>query len=139
MSRRGEEIPAGESGPGDICCGGGGSGDAPAAAAGADVRTAARYLGTGLLGLTAWWLVYRALSPFAKWVTFSLLSLPPGRPLSLHLDHPRLARVTFAVSFVPDECPVWANARTVSVEPYLHLALPPGETRHWWVEHGFAA
>lgn len=109
MSRRGEEIPAGESGPGDICCGGGGSGDAPAAAAGADVRTAARYLGTGLLGLTAWWLVYRALSPFAKWVTFSLLSLPPGSRRSsavefFLLEAPKvlllLALVVFAVGIV---------------------------------------
>lgn len=70
---------------------------------------------------------------------FALLNLPRGQPLRLELDHPRLARVTFAASFAPDECPVWANACTVSVEPYLHLALAPGETRHWHVEHGFAA
>jgi hypothetical protein len=69
---------------------------------------------------------------------FALLSLPAGRPLRLEVDHPQLAGVTFATSFAPDECPVWANARTVSVEPYLHLSLAPGETRHWHVEHGFA-
>ena len=70
---------------------------------------------------------------------FALLTLPPGRELSLSLDHPQLKRVTFASSFVPDECPVWANAQTVSVEPYLNLRLAPGETRHWHVRHGFEA
>lgn len=70
---------------------------------------------------------------------FALLTLPPGRPLALALDHPQLARVTFATSFVPAECPVWANAHTVSVEPYLALDLAPGETRAWHVRHGFEA
>ncbi|MEY2880511.1 MAG: hypothetical protein RLZZ15_2891, partial [Verrucomicrobiota bacterium] len=68
---------------------------------------------------------------------FALLALPPARPLALSLDHPKLARVTFATSYVPDECPVWANAHTISVEPYLDLRLAPGETRHWHVRHGF--
>jgi hypothetical protein len=70
---------------------------------------------------------------------FSLLTLPPGLPLALALNHPRLARVTFDVSYVPEECPIWGNGHTLSVEPYLGLALAPGETRHWWVRHGFEA
>lgn len=68
---------------------------------------------------------------------FSLLALPPNQPLSLTLDHPHLARVSFETSFVPDECPVWANAHTISVEPYLNLCLAPGETRRWHVKHTF--
>jgi hypothetical protein len=68
---------------------------------------------------------------------FALLALPPGRALAVSVDHPRLARVTFETSFVPDECPVWANPRTISVEPHLSLTLAPGETRHWHVRHGF--
>lgn len=70
---------------------------------------------------------------------FALLALPPGQPLTLSVDHPRLARVTLATSFVPDECPVWANAHTLSVEPYLTLRLAPGETRRWHLIHGFEA
>ena len=70
---------------------------------------------------------------------FALLTLPTGRPLALTLDHPKLKQVSFASSFAPDECPVWANAQTVSVEPYLNLRLAPGETRHWHVRHGFEA
>jgi hypothetical protein len=70
---------------------------------------------------------------------FALLSLPSGRELTLAIDHPQLARITFATSFTPDECPVWANAHTISVEPYLNLSLAPGETRAWHVRHGFEA
>ena len=68
---------------------------------------------------------------------FSLLTLPSGRALSLSLDHPALPRVTFATSFAPDECPVWANAHTVPVEPYLTLRLAPGESREWHIRHSF--
>jgi hypothetical protein len=68
---------------------------------------------------------------------FALLTLPAGQPLSLAVDHPNLKRVTFAVSYAPSECPVWANAHTASVEPYLSLRLAPGETRHWHARHGF--
>ncbi|MBL9211643.1 MAG: hypothetical protein JNL92_14320 [Opitutaceae bacterium] len=70
---------------------------------------------------------------------FALLTLPPHQPLRLSVDHPRLARVSFETSFVPDECPVWANAHTISVEPYLNLRLAPGETRRWHVQHRFEA
>jgi len=38
--------------------------------------------GAGLLALGIWCLIYRALSPFAKWFTFSLLALPPGARLA---------------------------------------------------------
>ncbi|MSU23831.1 MAG: hypothetical protein EXS32_08415 [Opitutus sp.] len=68
---------------------------------------------------------------------FALLALPRDRELNVTVDHPKLSRVTFAASFVPVECPIWANSHTVSVEPYLALNLAPGETRHWHVRHGF--
>lgn len=70
---------------------------------------------------------------------FVLLALPRGRELTVSLDHPKLARVTFTTDFAPDECLIWANAQTVSVEPYLIVRLAPGETRHWQVRHGFVA
>ncbi len=68
---------------------------------------------------------------------FALLELPSALPLTLTLDHPQLPRVEFGTSFAPDECPVWANARTISVEPYLTLDLAPGATRHWELRHAF--
>jgi uncharacterized membrane protein YraQ (UPF0718 family) len=34
-----------------------------------------------LLGMTAWWLVYRSLDPFASWFAFGLLGLSSGSPL----------------------------------------------------------
>ena len=67
----------------------------------------------------------------------SFLTLPSGGELTVSLDHPTLKRVTFTTSFVPDECPFWANSHTVSVEPYLKLHLAPGETRRWHVSYGF--
>lgn len=70
---------------------------------------------------------------------FVILTLPPKTPLALSLDHPKLARVTFDVSYVAEECPLWANGHTISAEPYLALTLAPGETRHWFVRHGFHA
>ncbi|MGE5664289.1 MAG: permease [Deltaproteobacteria bacterium] len=53
-----------------------------AAAAPAGIREPARLLGAGLLALALWWLLYRGLSPFAKWLTFSLLALSPGTRLA---------------------------------------------------------
>jgi uncharacterized membrane protein YraQ (UPF0718 family) len=53
-----------------------------AAATPSGIREPARLLGAGLLGLTLWWLLYRGLSPFAKWLTFSLLALSPGTHLA---------------------------------------------------------
>ena len=69
---------------------------------------------------------------------FTLLSLPPKTPLALSINHPKLAYVTFEVSYVPFECPIWGNGHTISVEPYLDLTLAAGETRQWFVKHGFA-
>ena len=35
-----------------------------------------------VIGVAAWWFIYRSLEPFAKWVTYSVLSLPAGRHLA---------------------------------------------------------
>lgn len=69
---------------------------------------------------------------------FTLLTLPRDRELTVVVEHPKIARVTFASSFIPSECPVWANSHTLSVEPYLSLNLAPAETARWNVQHGFA-
>ncbi|MBI5770049.1 MAG: hypothetical protein HZA93_19895 [Verrucomicrobia bacterium] len=68
---------------------------------------------------------------------FALLTLPPKTPLALSLNHPKLKRVTFEASYVPFDCPIWGNGHTISVEPYLGLTIPPGETRLWFAKHGF--
>jgi uncharacterized membrane protein YraQ (UPF0718 family) len=48
----------------------------------ADLRAIAKRWGAGALALSAWWLLYRSLSPFTNWLTFSLLPLSPGTRLS---------------------------------------------------------
>jgi len=35
-----------------------------------------------VIGVAAWWFIYRSLEPFAKWVTYSVLSIPAGRHLA---------------------------------------------------------
>ena len=78
MSECCERKPAGGTGTGTICCEGAGPAEASVPTAAVDPRTTAKYFGIGLSALGAWWLIYRGLSPFAKWVTFSLLTLTPG-------------------------------------------------------------
>ncbi len=62
---------------------------------------------------------------------FMLLALPPGRILETTVRSPDGPAVFFATSFVPRELPVWANAYTFSLEPYLAATLAPGETHSW--------
>lgn len=69
---------------------------------------------------------------------FELLTLPPEHILECTLTHPALpGGVRFATSFVPSECPVWANGYTFSIEPYQVLDLAPGETRRWTLTYDF--
>src|SRR4030067_1031556 len=82
MSECCERKPVGESTPGAIRCEGAGPGEASVTSAGVHPRTTAIYFGGGFLALGIWWLVYRGLSPFAKWFTFSLLTLTPGSHLT---------------------------------------------------------
>ncbi len=94
------------------CCGkdpAAGVGETRARAAGTEALPAAGYLGAGALALAAWWLVYRSLSPFSKWVAYSLLPLSPETRLSSAVeffvyDAPKvlmlLALVVFAVGIV---------------------------------------
>ena len=93
------------------CCGKEPStaGESAAAAARSGAGETARYFGIGMLALGAWWLLYRSLSPFAKWFSFSLLALPPGTRLASAVeffvfDGPKvlmlLTLVVFAVGIV---------------------------------------
>lgn len=82
MSECCEKKPAGGTGTGMICCEGAGPAESSVPTAAVDPRTTARYFGIGLSALGAWWLIYRGLSPFAEWFTFSLLTLAPGSHLT---------------------------------------------------------
>ena len=79
MSERCETKAAGESGA--VAAHPGGTG-ITVPRSGADSRTVAKYFVGGFLALGIWWLVYQGLSPFAKWFTFSLLTLTPGSHLT---------------------------------------------------------
>mgnify|MGYP003642517906 CR=1 FL=1 len=69
---------------------------------------------------------------------FELFTLPPDHTLETRLSHPAIEDgIRFATSFVPSECPVWANGHTFSIEPYQGLHLAPGETRRWTLTYDF--
>ena len=93
MSECRDRKPVGGNGTGASCCEGAEPAEPPVTTAEADPRTTAKYCGIGFLALGIWWLAYRSLSPFAKWFTFSLLTLPPG------------SRLTSAVGFFVLEAP----------------------------------
>lgn len=65
------------------------------------------------------------------------LTLPAGRPFAASLAHPKLTGLRFATDFVPFKCVLWANGRTLSLEPFLALNLAPGESREWTLTYDF--
>jgi hypothetical protein len=65
------------------------------------------------------------------------LQLPDGAPLVAELSHPRLEWVRFTTDFAPFKCVLWANGNTLSLEPFLALDLPPGESREWTLTYEF--
>ena len=48
-------------------------------------RAAARVLFL-FIGAAAWWFLYRGLEPFAKWITYGVLSIPAGGHLASALE-----------------------------------------------------
>ena len=68
---------------------------------------------------------------------FVLLTCPAGEPLHASVSHPQLRAVEFSTSFAPDECPIWGNGYTFSIEPYQTLELQPVETRSWTLRYRF--
>jgi uncharacterized membrane protein YraQ (UPF0718 family) len=67
------------SGCGDQCGGPGADGPVQAPVA---VPRPGRSLVLGILGLVVWWLFYRALTPLANWLTYTVFNLPPDTHLS---------------------------------------------------------
>ena len=66
-----------------------------------------------------------------------VLGLVPDQIFSARLTHPRLSNVNFATDFVPLKAIIWANGNTLSLEPFLDLRLPAGETREWTLTYDF--
>jgi hypothetical protein len=67
-----------------VCCSptatqGVGGPDGPAAAGS---KNYGRYLFPGILLLSGWWLLYRNLAPFSRWLTYDVFSLARGAGFS---------------------------------------------------------
>jgi hypothetical protein len=65
------------------------------------------------------------------------LLLPAETPLVATLSHPKLTELRFTTDFVSFKCVVWANANTLSLEPFLALDLAPGESCEWTLTYDF--
>lgn len=70
---------------------------------------------------------------------FQLLQVGAKTPLRAALSHPLLSKVFFTADFTPDECPVWGNSNTWSIEPYITTELAPGASRAWNLTYEFGA
>jgi hypothetical protein len=68
---------------------------------------------------------------------FDHLHLTAGKNLEARLSHPALNQIDFSTNFSPDECVIWGNSNTFSIEPYLSLTLAPGEIRQWQLRYDF--
>ncbi len=68
---------------------------------------------------------------------FQLLNLPFGFPMSFHQRHPLLGEMAVACQFPVAWLPVWANDRTISLEPYYQTLLQVGAQTEWSIEYAF--
>lgn len=67
------------------------------------------------------------------------LQLRVSEPFAIEIAHPKIAGIRFRADIVPFKCVLWANGHTVSVEPFLALALAPGEAREWTLTYDFGS
>lgn len=66
---------------------------------------------------------------------YQLLNLPFGGPLEITQKHPSLGEVKIECRFPLAWMPLWANANTVSFEPYYHTVLHPGNQTEWSIRY----
>ncbi|MBS0664607.1 MAG: hypothetical protein JSR48_15170 [Verrucomicrobia bacterium] len=70
---------------------------------------------------------------------FEQLRVGARTPLRAVLSHPRLEGIIFSTDFTPDQCPIWGNSNTWSIEPYLTTELAPGARREFTLRYEFGA
>jgi hypothetical protein len=58
-------------------------------------------------------------------------------PLTVWFAHPDLEGVVMSCDYAPSTAPVWANAHTFSIEPYLKAQVLPGKSRVWTITYEF--
>ena len=68
---------------------------------------------------------------------FQMLEFTPDGNLGAVLRHPQLGLVAATCDYEPETMPIWGNANTFSVEPYLHRSVAVGDTTEWSVTYDF--
>jgi hypothetical protein len=69
----------------DCCCSAADAGEAALPVRGRSSRLP-RQFALLAVALAAWWVVYRSLLPFSRWLTYDLFGLAPGRHLSAAVE-----------------------------------------------------
>jgi len=68
---------------------------------------------------------------------FKRLKREPGQPLDAEVRHPLCGSVRVRGDFPVDIITVWANARTLSIEPYLKRTMGENESYAWSLQYKF--
>jgi hypothetical protein len=66
---------------------------------------------------------------------YQLLNIPFGAPVDILQKHPALGEAKIECRFPVAWLPLWANANTVSFEPYYHTVLHPGNQTEWSIRY----
>jgi len=68
---------------------------------------------------------------------FVIMSVRPHQALHAVVRGAGIPSVDFETNFAPDECPVWGNRATFSIEPYRKLTLAPQQSLNWKTVYRF--
>lgn len=68
---------------------------------------------------------------------YQLVQIPFGYPLAATVRHPLLGEMKVEADFPTCFLPIWANANTVSFEPYLQTQILPGAGYSWAMRYHF--
>ena len=80
-----------------------------------------------------------SMIPDFDWVTGRLEWLQGdfAGPLEAVWQHPVTGTVTMAADIAIAHLPLWANAHTISLEPYSYYQLEPGDSCKWSIRYRF--
>lgn len=68
---------------------------------------------------------------------YQILNLPFGYPMHFFQMHPLVNQVKIECQFPLAWLPIWANEKTVSLEPYLHAQVGANQELTWSISYEF--
>jgi len=79
------------------------------------------------------------MDPSYNWKNgcYRSLGIPWKKKLEAVVNHPAVAAIRIECSYAPTWLPIWANANTFSIEPFLAQTVTPGTETHWGIQYTF--